>query len=95
MLACVCVHCIFKHSPCFLLALSLSFSLSGGVTSGVSIAGSAKLQLEYNDLNPKSPVLLVKLLDILLQSSKSLSSGTTCSGGDFKLVSCIVFLSQH
>ena len=37
--------------------------------------GSAKLELAYNDLNPQQPVLIVKLLDILFQSSKNLSSG--------------------
>jgi len=50
-------------------------SLPPPVGADSSVVGSAKLELEYNDLNPDRPVLLVKLLDILLQSSKNLSSG--------------------
>lgn len=39
------------------------------------VVGDAKLELEYNDLNPQYPVMMVKLLDILFQSSKHLPSG--------------------
>lgn len=38
------------------------------------VVGDAKLELEFNDLNPRAPVLLVKLHDILF-SSKTPSSG--------------------
>ena len=40
-----------------------------------ALVGDAKLELEFNDLNPRNPVLLVKLHDILFQSNKNVSSG--------------------
>jgi len=40
-----------------------------------AVVGDAKLELTFNDLNPNCPVLVVKLQDILFQSSKSVSSG--------------------
>ncbi len=39
---------------------------------------NVKLEFQFNDLNPTNPVLLVKLTDIALPSSKMLSSGVCC-----------------
>lgn len=50
-------------------------NLFAGSGCKVVDVGDAKLELEYNDLNPQHPVMMVKLLDILFQSSKQLPSG--------------------
>ena len=42
---------------------------------GSSSPGNVEIELQYNDLNPLHPVLLVKLTDVVFFSSKGLSSG--------------------
>lgn len=37
--------------------------------------GNVELELQYNDLNPLHPVLLVKITDVVFFSSKGLTSG--------------------
>lgn len=70
--------------------------MHAGAASSKVVVGDAKLELEYNDLNPQYPVVLVKLLDILFQSSKQLPSGEVvylkCGIGctlDFIIVFCM------
>ena len=43
---------------------------------GSSSPGTVEIELQYNNLNPLHPVLLVKLTDVIFYSTKGLSSGT-------------------
>ncbi len=54
-----------------IIMISYVYLYAGTTTSSCDV----KLECHFNDLNPAHPVLLVKLLDITLPSSKLLSSG--------------------
>ena len=43
---------------------------------GSSSPGTVEIELQYNNLNPLHPVLLIKLTDVIFYSTKGLSSGT-------------------
>ena len=43
---------------------------------GSSSPGTVEIELQYNNLNPLHPVLLVKLTDVIFYSTKGLTSGT-------------------
>lgn len=45
------------------------------VCTGGTSPGTIELELQYNNLNPLHPVLLVKLTDVVFYSPKGLSTG--------------------
>ena len=67
------MHVVYSLQLYILPIIMIEFYI---VYVGSSSPGTVEIELQYNNLNPLHPVLLVKLTDVIFYSTKGLSSGT-------------------